>query len=193
MDLRNNLILVERYFPKGLRRAYRRDWIRRYSAVARHDGHGAAVRQGLHEGLVGRARADGGRQTLDERTVEDVLGLRVQAEAVAAWKKRNNVHRVVIADFSKNIYATYAACLSAGLSVAAIIDHRAAFAGMTYRAALIRDYSAMADLSPDGVIISNTNPGQLAAREAQVRQVFGGPVLTLWQPRFMEPATARAA
>ena len=37
MDLRNNLILVERFLPRELRRAYRRDWIRRYSAFALHE------------------------------------------------------------------------------------------------------------------------------------------------------------
>src|SRR3989442_842392 len=43
MDLRNNLILVERFLPKSLRRAYRHDWVRRYSALAPHDGHADAA------------------------------------------------------------------------------------------------------------------------------------------------------
>ena len=99
----------------------------------------------------------------------------------------------VIADFSKNVYATYAACGLASVKVSALVDHRAAFRGMVYRAVPIREYGAIAELAPDGVIVSNTNPSQVAAREDHARQSFRGPVLTLWHPRFMEPAAARAA
>ena len=64
---------------------------------------------------------------------------------------------------------------------------------MTYRGLRIAAYGALPDLAPDGVIVSNTNPSQVAARANQVRQFFPGPVLTLWHPQFMEPAAARAA
>jgi GT2 family glycosyltransferase len=194
MDLRNNLILVERYLPKSLRRYYRYDWIRRYSALARHDGHGRAVRQAMHEALVwARRERTVGRQTLDDATVEAVLGLRAQAESVDAWAKANNVRRVVVADFSKNIYATYAACGLASLEIGALLDHRSAFAGMTYRGLRIAEYTALPDLAPDGVIVSNINPSQVESRARLVRQSFQGPVLTLWHPKFMEPPAARAA
>src|SRR5205085_4420281 len=121
-----------------------------------------------------------GRQTLDDATVEEVLGLRAQAESVGGWAKLNRIRRIVIADFSKNVYATYAACGLASLSMGALVDHRPAFTGMSYRGLRIADYGALADLAPDGVIVSNTNPSQVADRANQVRQSFQGPVLTLW-------------
>jgi hypothetical protein len=36
LDMRNNLILIERFFPPKMRRFYREDWTNRYLALARH-------------------------------------------------------------------------------------------------------------------------------------------------------------
>jgi GT2 family glycosyltransferase len=71
MDLRNNLILVERYLPRELRGAYRRDWIRRYSAFARHDGHADAAERALAEARVWAHREHAvGRRTLPAGVIE---------------------------------------------------------------------------------------------------------------------------
>ena len=56
MDLRNNLILIERYLPAGLRREYRRDWIMRYTAMAARDGHSASAAMARVEGMMWRCR-----------------------------------------------------------------------------------------------------------------------------------------
>jgi GT2 family glycosyltransferase len=192
MDLRNNLILVERYLPERLRRAYRHDWLRRYSALARHDGQHFAAAQGLAEAHVwARRERKVGRQTLDDKTVEQIFGLRAQAEAVAAWKQKHGLRCVAIADFSKNLYATYAACGLASLQILALIDPRDAFAGTHYRGLPILKPSALGSLAPDGIVVSNTNPSQVTARVEQVKKEFAGPVLTLWAPRYMETSKPR--
>jgi GT2 family glycosyltransferase len=193
MDLRNNLILVERFLPKALRRQYRHDWVRRYTALARGDGQQAAAKKGLYEALVWARRERAvGRQTLDEQTVETIFSLRARADAVAAWKREHNVRRVAIADFSKNLYATYAACGSASLEPAALLDDRNAFKGMTYRNLPITTYSDLPNLHCDGVIVSNTNPAQVTAIADQVRAMSKLPVLSFWQPRYMnEPVKPR--
>ena len=194
MDLRNNLILVERYLPKPLRRVYRHDWVRRYTALARHDREHAAAKTGLYEALVWARRERAvGRQTLDAAALETIFGLRAQAAAVAEWKARHNLRRVVLADFSKNVYATYAAGLSASLEVLAVADDRRAFEGMTYRRLPIVPTSEVPNLRPDGIILSTTNPAQVAPRAAQLQQAFPGPVLTLWAPKFLEPSSVPPA
>jgi hypothetical protein len=194
MDLRNNLILVERYLPKSLRRPYRHDWVRRYSALARQDGEQAAAKTGLYEALVWARRERAvGRQTLDDAALEVIFSFRAQAAAVADWKARHNLRRVVLADFSKNLFATYAACASASLEVLAVADDRRAFEGMTYRRLPILPTAESAALRPDGVIVSTTNPAQVAARAARLQEVFPGPVLTLWAPRLIEPAAGGPA
>jgi len=200
MDLRNNLILLERFLPKPLRRAYRHDWVRRYSALARHDGHADAAKTAMYEALVwARRERSVGRKTLDDATVELVFGLRAQAEAVAAWRDRHGVRRVAIADFSKNVFATWRACRQAGLDVVAVADDREAFTGMSYRGARILTTADALVRGVDGVVVSNINPAQVEARAQQVRQQFAAPLLTLWEPKFIEPprgapeAGARAA
>lgn len=187
MDLRNNLILVERYLPESLRRHYWHDWLRRYAALARHNGHEAAAKRGFAEALVwARREREVGRQTLDDPTIEQVFELRSQARAVEEWKQLHGLRTVAIADFSKNVFATYAACGFASLEVLALVDDRAVFVGSHYRGIPILDPRALATLKPDGVVISNTNPAQVESKAQQVTQVFSGPVLTLWQPQYVQ-------
>ena len=186
MDLRNNLILVERYLPKSLRRQYRHDWVRRYTALARAEGHAAAAKKGLYEALVWARRERAvGRQTLDERTIEQALGLRAQAEAVVAWKKQHGVRRVAIADFGKNLYATYAACTAAALEVVALADDRVAFERMVYRGIPVVCREKLEAMAIDGVVVSNTNPAQVATIAEGARRVTAAPVLTFWRPRYL--------
>ena len=128
-----------------------------------------------------------GRQTLDESAVEAIFQLRGQAEAVAAWRANHGVGRVVVADVSKNLYATFRACRDASLEVAAIADDRDAFAGMRYRAvSVLKSADAFARGDIDGVVVSNTNPAQVESVARRVRERFAGPVLTLWEPRHLE-------
>jgi GT2 family glycosyltransferase len=188
MDLRNNLILVERFIPRPLRRAYRHDWAMRYLALARQDGHGDAAKSAMFEALVwARRERSVGRQTLDEATVEAVFQLRSQAQRVEAWSREHAVRRVAICDFGKNVYATFRACREAGLDVVALADDRDAFVGMNYRGAPILKAAEALARGADGVVVSNINPAQVEARAGQVRAAFAGPVLTLWQPAFIDP------
>lgn len=186
MDLRNNLILAERYLPAPIRAEYRRDWSQRYKAMAAHAGFGRAARLALLEAKLWRVReAVLGRQPLSPAALGSVFGLGAQADAIAAWSRANNVRRVVIADFGKNLYATYRGCAQAGLSVSAVAENHPAFSGVKYREVPIQpDAEAMAT-RPDGVVISNVNPAQIDAVERRLRGQFAGPVLRLWEPKWM--------
>ncbi len=193
MDLRNNLILVERFFPRRLRSIYRHDWIRRDGNIALAAGHREAVSAALqearswahHEALVGR-------QTLDDKSLQSVLDLKGQAQAVAKWKA-NGIERVVVADYSKNLHATWQACRDCGLQMLALSDDRAAFAGLNYRGVPILTPAAAIKLQPDGVIISNVNPAQVDGHEQSIRRLFAGPVLRLWNPSYLNPVRPAAA
>ncbi|MCP9861438.1 glycosyltransferase family 2 protein, partial [Cyanobium sp. Cruz-8H5] len=86
MDLRNNLILVERYLPSELRREVRQDIVQRYSALARHDGCSRAALQARVEGACWRLReALTGRQTLTPPAIETLYQLEEQARRVSEW------------------------------------------------------------------------------------------------------------
>lgn len=183
MDLRNNLILVERYLPASLRNVYRRDVIQRYSALARHDGCGRAAWQARLEGMIWRVReALGGRQTLSEPVVETLYQMEYQAGVVGEWARTTRARRVVIADFSKNLYATFDACRRAGLEVVAVADDHPAYAGLNYRGVPVVSTDTAVALKPDGMVVSNINPAQCRQKTEKVRGLFPGPVLSLWTP-----------
>jgi hypothetical protein len=194
MDLRNNLILAERYLSADIRAEYRRDWAQRYAALARHAGCPGAARLALLEAAAWRVReAVAGRQTLSDDAIESIFGLRAQADSVAAWSRARGIRRVVIADFGKNLYATHRGCLDSGLDVVAVADNHPAFAGLRARGVPILPDAAALALRPDGVVISNVNPAQVDAVEQRVRDRFDGPVLRLWEPKYIRRAAAQPA
>ncbi|HSU67458.1 MAG TPA: glycosyltransferase [Tepidisphaeraceae bacterium] len=183
MDLRNNLILCERYLPRPLRHAYRRDWMKRYSMLSREDGHAQAANVAVKEARIwARREAAVGRRPLGPEAIESIFQLRAQGEAVASWAKANKVRRVWIADWGKNLYATWQACVSAGLSVEAVLENDRAFAGARYRTVPIMNDAAAVSGGIEGILVSTLNPGQVDGRVAELQARFGLPVLRLWTP-----------
>ena len=188
MDLRNNLILVERYLPRPLRRAYRHDWVRRYSALARAAGHADAAKTGMYEAPVWRAASArwGGRRWTKPRSRRS-SNFEGRPRRWRRGGARHGVNRVVISDFSKNLFATFRACRQPGLEIVAVADDREAFTGMRYRGVpVLKSADAFAGGGIDGVVVSNINPAQVDSLARQVRERFAGPVLTLWEPRHLE-------
>jgi GT2 family glycosyltransferase len=184
MDLRNNLIVAERFLPKPLRQIFKTDWAMRYTAIAKQNDHAAAARQGRREATWwGIKEALRGRQTLDDVAVERVFGLQKQIDAVADWADCNGIKRVAIAEFSKNLFATFNACLRAGLEVVHVIDDGPAFWGLNYRGVTVVPSSQVQPADFDGIVLSNINPAQIDKRLDAVRSKFRGPVLRLWEPK----------
>lgn len=183
MDLRNNLLLTQRYLDEPARTIYREDWTQRYRALARHADQLDAAKAALDEFETMRQAEP--HQPLDESAFEAMFGWRRQADQIADWAQHNRIRRVAIGDLGKNIHATWRACQQAGLEVSAIANRAPAFDGLNYRGvAVIDDVRALAD-RPDGIVLSNINPAQVAPRCQQLREQYDGPILTLWQRRDM--------
>ncbi len=201
MDLRNNLILVERYLPHALRGEYRADWTHRYSLLAKSAGADCAraAKRARVEAAGWRLREMvSGRQTLDEPVVEEIFDLRRQQRIVRRWAEKNHVFGVVITDFSKNLFATWRACKAAGMEVLAIADGNPAFAGQKYRGVPIMPLDRAVALGNGGygvggVVVSTVNPAQVEMRLGEVEREFDGPVLKLWEGKVLERKTARLA
>jgi GT2 family glycosyltransferase len=182
MDLRNNLILVERYLPRSLRRAYRKDWLQRYAALARHADQAQAVSQAVAEARDWAQRErEAGRSTLLPGVIETLFELETQRQAIDRWALAHRAERVVIADFGKNLYATWTACESLGLDVVAIADNHPAYAGLRYRGIPIVSDAYAATTDHDGIILANLNPAQAPARATQLRAAYRTEPLTLYQ------------
>ena len=193
MDLRNNLILAERYLPRPVRREYRRDWIRRYALLTRGDARGANA--ALKEARVwARREMTLGRKPLPLDAVESVFHLAAQRRAVAAFARSCGTRKLCIADWGKNLYATWSACRSAGLSVEAVLENANPFSGADYRGTPVLRDAHSAAIRFDAVILSTLNPAVAPARAAELRERLRVPVLELWAPAFLQspsPAPVR--
>lgn len=186
-DLRNNLILCERYLPKSLRHAFRDDWTQRYMAIAKHNGHERAAKQGLVQAMGWRVRqALRGRQTLSDAALESVFGFESQLERITLWASRHNARRVAIADYGKNLYTTFLACEVANLEIVSIIDESPAYAGLTYRNLPVLPAAEAARASLDGVVLSNVNPAQIDTKIKSLEPLSHLSILRLWEPRFVQ-------
>lgn len=182
MDLRNNLILCERFLPRPIRKMYRQDWMRRYTLLARERPI-TVINTAIKEARVwARREAAVGRKTLDAEAIESIFAIDSQRNAVAAWAQSNRIRRIAIADWGKNLYATWSACRAAGLEIAAILDNTPAFAGTRYRQSPIIPDSAFAAGDVEGIVISNINPAQIESRAEQLEARFSLPILKLWTP-----------
>lgn len=192
MDLRNNLILVERFLHPTYRRAYRKDYLQRYAAFARHHGHEEALSQAVAEARQWAARErEVGRQTLSAGVLETIFMWGHQKRRIAEWTQRYGLRRVVIADCSKNLYATYRAARRCGLDVTAIAENHPALRGLTYRGVPVCSDREALSTRAEGVVLSNVSPAQVESRAAELSQRWAGPILTLWQPQSLSAPSLR--
>ncbi len=178
-DLRNNLILIERYLPGEYRDAYRQDWIQRYSIFARADHCRLSVLSARIDGWLWRIRESiSGRNTLKSQAFESIFSHQQQIERIESWSKINMIRRVIIADYSKNIFATWNACRHCGLHILGIYDPNPAFKESRYRGLPINSSITSA---ADGVVLSNVNPAQIDGRYSDIIRQYDKPVLRLWE------------
>jgi GT2 family glycosyltransferase len=183
LDLRNNLIIAQRFLPEKFRQIYWNDWKHRYAALASKKTSRVEIQKAILSAWAWRLRdAFFGRPTLDDAAMENIFQFRQQANLIGQWARRNSVWRVVLADFSKNIYSAYNAAACCGLQLRCIADDNAAFEGVEYRGLpVVRTHEAFEGGGIDGVILTNINPAQVDARALHLSRVFHGPVLRLWQ------------
>lgn len=193
LDLKHNLIIAARYLPTPYYADYRADFIQRYTAIMRHAGHEADIATALDQAdRYVEDSATLNRQSLSRLAFEAVFDHARQRDLVRRWTAEHQIERVAIADFSKNLFATYRACIDSGLEIASIVDGRETFTGLAYRGIAVQDASEIRGRDVDGIVVSNVNPGQIDAVAESVRKSFPLlPVLTLWRGRTLHAALSR--
>lgn len=191
LDLKHNLIVAARYLPTPFATAYREDFIQRYGTLLRNSGYGSLIQPTIDEAdqVICDPHALR-REPLSPAAFEQLFEHRAQSRRVAAWAREHGVRHVAITDYSKNLYATFRACVENGLGVVAIVDARPAFANANYRGVPILPHASLARMSIDGVVVSNTNPAQIDRVADAARGLAKAPILTLWEGRTTESAEA---
>jgi hypothetical protein len=119
---------------------------------------------------------------MSRESVEDLFEYRRHNTMIGDWARRNSVWRVVLADFSENIWATFNACRSTGLQMRCISDNNPAFDKLVYRdLPIVPAGRAFEGGGIDGVIITTSDPAKIEPTVKQIRNHFHGPILRLSQ------------
>lgn len=186
MDLRNNLLLLDRYLPEPWKGWLGLDWTRRYAAILRHAGLENRITDVLAEAQAIILADDGAsRRILSEPIIEKIFGFERQRRHIAEWARDGRIRSVVIADYSKSLHSTWRAARLAGLDILSIADNSPAFDGMQYRRIPIElDALALARNS-DGVILSTVNPAAIDQRCNQLQMSTDRPVIKLWEGQYL--------
>ncbi|MEM6392550.1 MAG: glycosyltransferase [Planctomycetota bacterium] len=196
-DVRNNLIVADRYLPPRLAAVYRADWLQRYRLIARHHGGTLGKLQALRGQLEGRLAGSGydGRLVLNADALESIFGFDRTAKMVTDWSATHRIRRVALGRLAKNTFAAHRACQLLGLDLVGVLDDRDAFVGQTYRGLPIVRSAAELQRPLDGIVLTELNPAQITPAYADLRNRTGLPVLKLWEPQFYrdQSATSRRA
>ncbi len=194
--IRDHLIVAGRRLPDRLARIYSHDWWMRDKALAAHAGHPRAAWAGYFSACLAKlAQLYTAPQAISREAIEGLFEYRRHAVMVGDWARRNSVWRVVLADFSENIWATYNACRSTGLQMRCIADNHPALANLNYRGLpIVPANRAFEGGGIDGVVITHSDPAQIEANFKILRNHFHGPILRLTEtPKLATRVQATAA
>jgi GT2 family glycosyltransferase len=172
LDVRNNFILLMRYFPRQWRRRFAWDWMRRYYHIATMKSQRSAFCVGLLQG-VRQCIVSLNRQPIGEIVFEKFTRMQEIEQQMAKIARQSA--SVLLIDYGKNIYPYYLAAKKCGVNIIAIADNR--LAGGRYRGIPIVNDSIARRLDFDVAIISNLSPVHAAQRlqswrTIEQRQVF---------------------
>lgn len=180
LDVRNNLILIARYFPDRWMMPFAMDWTRRYAMLAATRGHRLAHWRGAAEGVVRAARGVD-RRPLSEDAFEQFTRINEIALRLRQMKDERGLKTIVLADLGKNVLAYHMAARRCGLQVRAVGDDTLGGRGWTYRGVPILTNDDARRIPFDAVVISNMSPVHAALRRDWWRRAQRGPVIDLFE------------
>ncbi|HEX8324946.1 MAG TPA: glycosyltransferase [Tepidisphaeraceae bacterium] len=187
LDVRNNLFLVLRRFPRRQVWPYLFDWTRRYSWIAAEQGATGPFLQGLIEGLL-RSMVRPKRAAVSEQAFEHFAKLHETAARLGPVLQRHGARRVLLIDAGKNLYAYWLACRELGVEVVAVADDKLGRPGRRYRGVRVMRDDDARRLPHDLAIVANLSPEHATRRLAEWTLKHDRPVVDL----FAETAEAAA-
>jgi glycosyltransferase involved in cell wall biosynthesis len=180
LDVRNNLVLVTRYFPEEWMLPYAVDWMKRYAIIARSKGHRRAYVKGLVQGIV-RSVTRSDRWPVTRDTFESFTKINAIEQRMQELRKTLDYRRVLFVDLGKNMLAYWLAAKRCGMLPVAVADPKLAQARKKYRGAAIVDDETARGLEFDVAIISNLSPVHAQRRREQWRMLTDRPVIDLFE------------
>jgi hypothetical protein len=185
LDVRNNLMVVMRRFPRQWRRPFMVDWMRRYWWIAQSKGgggHRAAFWRGLIDGAL---RGLFGRHAVSDEAFEQFAMIRAIQQRMSRAMQDGGYQSILLIDVGKNILPFWMAAQACGVRVVAVADSRLAKQGRRYRGVPVVDDRAAHLMHFDAAILANVSPVHATLRREQWRAAIRRPVIDL----FEEPET----
>ena len=180
LDVRNNLFLILRRFPRQHIIPYFCDWMQRYFWIARSQSAILPYLHGLFEGLLRSAMQPGKRRPISEPAFEHFAKLHETAARLGSVLKQHNAQRVLLIDAGKNLYAYWQACMEMNVAVVAIADDKLGRAGRRYRGARVLPDDEARKLPHDLAIVANLSPEHAKRRLAEWTLKHDRPVVDLF-------------
>jgi GT2 family glycosyltransferase len=175
LDVRNNLVLIARYFPERWVATYLWEWARRYWAIAVSKGHQSEFWLGVSEAFVRIVRGVG-RRPISEKAFEQFVKMEETRRRLAKY----SFQRVLFAGYGKNMLAYRRAAEACGMQIAAIADANLGERGFTYRGIEVVDEETADQLEFDAVIVSNLSRVPAENAVERWRQRTDRPVVNLF-------------
>jgi len=172
LDVRNNLLLVGRRFPKGERVRFAIDWTKRYWWIAKTNGHQAAFLRGLIEGTIGNLR---GRSPVSRKTFIQ-FSRREEIRTLFVRLIDCQMRQIVLIDLGKHVTEYVNLARSSGIDVLAIADNRLALSGRKFRNIPVVTDQQACEIEFDAAVVANLSPVNAAARREAWRHATGRPV-----------------
>jgi len=180
LDTYNNLLVAARYIPdKNLEQVFN-DWATRYTWLYSAPDQAQAVNRAIFDGRSHR-RADRQRYAshrLTPDSFERYFGHKVIRNRMLSLRYQQ-VHRVLLVRFGKNIHPFVAGARSAGIQIAAIADDTFAAPNRTYRGIPIIPIKNTQRLDFGAVVIADSSPAHASAGLLQFRRLTDRPVYDL--------------
>ncbi len=182
LDVRNNLLLIARHFPRPWALSYAADWSYRYYLIAASKGHLLPWLRGMSGGAWAAMRTKA-RRPLDLRTFEKFSKIQETRRRLQEVQQRFGLNRILLLDFGKNMLAYYLAAKTCGLEIVAVADAKLGSPGRRYRdIPLIKD-GAASRMKWDAAIVSNLSPVHAAQRYSSWLAQTDRPVIDLFAGR----------
>jgi GT2 family glycosyltransferase len=180
LDVRNNLMVVTRNFPRHWVFPFAVDWTRRYwwMASARGPRHQLAFARGLIEGII-RSILPGHRRPIGLAAFETfamVVSIRRRMEQAIL---SHRIQSIILIDLGKNVLPFKLAAETFGVRIVAVADNNLAAPGRSYHGIpVVRDEQAMTMIC-DAAIIANLSPAH-AGKRTETWQKSGRTVIDLF-------------
>jgi hypothetical protein len=192
LDVRNNLLVIARRFPRQWVGPYAIDWMRRYRWIAQSKGwrHRVAFWRGLVSGLMKSLRR-GNREAVSAASFEQFAMVEDIRSRMFDAIRQHNLQSILLIDVGKNIFPFWLAARGLGLEIVAVADDKLARAGRHYRDIPVVSDDEARSLGFDAAVVTNISPVHGPKRVEQWRGMENRPVIDLFEiPRTTELSVA---